>query len=69
MLMNDEQVRLRAAYKRAGIGLGVAAVVWLIAYFVARSSGWEEKSLLIPIAAAVLSVFFFSRYFRSKREE
>jgi hypothetical protein len=67
--MNDDQARLRAAYKRAGIGLGLAAVLWLIAYFVAQRSGWEERSLIIPIAAAALSVLCFSLYFRSKSEE
>ena len=64
--MSSEQARLRAAYKRAGIGLAIAAIVWLIAYFVARASGWEEQSLLIPIGAAGLSVLCFSRYLRSK---
>jgi hypothetical protein len=67
--MSNDQARLRAAYKRAGIGLAIAAIVWLIGYFVADRSGWEERSLLIPIAAAGLSVLFFSLYARSKPEE
>jgi len=64
--MSDDQVRLRAAYKRAGIGLAIAALVWLIAYAVARRSGWEERSLVIPIAAAALSALCFSLYWRAK---
>lgn len=67
--MSDEQSRLRAAYKRAGIGMAVAAVLGLIGYIWALRSGWEERSLLIPIGAAGLSVFFFSLYARSKHEE
>lgn len=59
---------MRAAYKRAGIGLALAAVAWLIAYLVAVRSGWEERSLLIPIGAAGLSVLCFLLYFRSKEE-
>jgi len=67
--MNDEQARLRAAYKRAGIGMAVAAVLGLIGYIWALQSGWDERSIMIPIGAAALSVFFFSLYARSKHEE
>ncbi len=66
--MSNERATLRAAYKRAGIGLALAAVAWLIAYFVARQSGWEERSLFIPLGAAGLSALCFSLYFRSKEE-
>jgi hypothetical protein len=66
--MSDDQARLRAAYRRAGIGLAIAALLWLALYLRARSQGWAEQSLVIPIAAAALSVLFFLLYFRSKRE-
>ena len=67
--MSNEPVNLKAAYKRAGIGLAAAAVLGLIGYIVALRSGWEERSILIPIGAAGLSVLFFSLYARSKHEE
>lgn len=66
--MSNERATLRTAYKRAGIGLAIVAVAWLMAYFVAQRSGWEEQSLFIPIGAAGLSVLCFSLYFRSKEE-
>ena len=66
--MSNERTTLRAAYKRAGIGMAVAAVLGLIGYILALRSGWEERSILIPIGAAGLSVLFFSLYFRSKEE-
>ena len=67
-MSNDQagQTGLRAAYKRAGIGLAIAALVWLVAYLVARRSGWPEQSLLIPVAAAALSALCFSLYLRAK---
>ena len=55
--------RLVRAYKRASIGLGIAAVIWVVALFVARD---EEKSLIPPIGAAVLSGLFYSLYLREK---
>ena len=67
--MNNERATLRAAYKRAGIGLAIVAVAWLLAYFVAVQAGWKERSLLIPIGAAGLSALCFSLYVRSKPEE
>lgn len=67
-LMDEDQVKLRQAYKRGGIGLAIAALVWFVAYLVARAQQWEEQSLLIPLAAAGLSALCFSLYFRSKEE-
>jgi hypothetical protein len=64
--VGDESHNLRNAYKRAAISLALAAALWLIAYLVARDSGWEERSLLIPIAAGGLSALFFSLYRREK---
>ena len=67
--MSDDQTNLRAAYKRAGIGMAVAAVLGVIGYIMALRFDWGERSIVIPIGAAGLSVFFFSLYARSKHEE
>jgi hypothetical protein len=63
----DSEVNLTRAYKRAAIGLAVAAAIWFLAYLYARKAGWEEQNLLIPIAAGALSALCYSLYLKSKQ--
>lgn len=60
--MSEGQTEIKKAYRRASIGLAVAAAVWTAAYFVARERGWSEETVVIPIAAAVLSMLCYLRY-------
>jgi hypothetical protein len=56
------QSDLKKAYRRASLGLAIAAIVWTAAFFVARNQGWSETSGLIPIGAAALSAMCYLRY-------
>jgi hypothetical protein len=58
------QSDLKKAYRRASLGLALAAIIWTAAFFVARSKGWEETTALIPIGAAALSALCYLRYRR-----
>lgn len=62
----DHNAEVRRAYRRGGIGLALAAALWLAAYFVARARGWEEQNLLIPVGAAALSALCFARYLKMR---
>jgi hypothetical protein len=67
--MNEESPRIIKAYKHAAIGLAVAAVFWTAAYWlVERKEGYPDRAQnwLIPIGAAVLSVWFFVLYAKAK---
>ena len=64
--MSDDESGLTQTYKRAGIGLALAAVFWFLAYLYARRAGWEERNLFIPIAAGALSALCFTLYFKAK---
>lgn len=59
---NETQSELRRAYRRASIGLAIAAAVWTVAYFVARDRGWSEMTIVIPVGAAALSALCYRRY-------
>lgn len=63
--MNEEQAKLAKVYKRASVGLAIAAVLWAVAYAVGNRAGWEEHSIFIPIASGVLSALFYSLYLRT----
>ncbi|NOT64173.1 MAG: hypothetical protein HOP19_28495 [Acidobacteria bacterium] len=68
--MNEEHPGILKAYKRAAIGLAVAAVFWTAAYFlVERGEGKQSgfPAWLIPIGAAVLSAWFFMLYHKARR--
>jgi hypothetical protein len=67
-MMSDTEASLSKAYKRAAIALAVAAMLWFLAWLYAGRAGWEERSLIIPIACAVLSAIFYSLYSKSKEE-
>jgi sterol desaturase/sphingolipid hydroxylase (fatty acid hydroxylase superfamily) len=65
--MAEDETRLNKAYKRAAIGLAAAAVLWFLAWLYAVRAGWEERSLVIPIACTVLSAIFFWLHAKSKQ--
>jgi predicted exporter len=60
--LSDTENELKKAYRRGFIGLAAAAIVWSVAYFVARKQGWSETTLLIPAVSAVLSGLCYWRY-------
>ncbi len=60
--MTQEEENLKRAYRRASIGLAIAALVWGVAFFVARDRGWPEQTLLIPVGSAALSALCYWRY-------
>jgi hypothetical protein len=64
--MSEERERATRAYKRAGIGLAVVALLWTAALLFMRQPEDEKAHWLIPIAAAALSVLCFSLYSKSK---
>jgi len=64
--MTDFQEQLSKAYRRAAIGLVIAAAVWTVAYFVARDRGWPEHTLLIPVGSAALAGLCYWRYRTSR---
>jgi hypothetical protein len=58
----EDKERLTKAYKRAGMGLGLGALIWTAALLFTGHQDNERATWLIPIAAAALSVLCFSRY-------
>lgn len=58
--MSEEQQNLTSAYRRAGFGLGLAAIGWTLALLFAKGQK-EMTHWLIPIVAAAISVLCFSR--------
>ncbi|MBP6820010.1 MAG: hypothetical protein KA368_00470 [Acidobacteria bacterium] len=65
--MSEELKDLTSAYRRAGFGLGLAAIGWTLGLLFAKGQ-MESSYWLIPIAAAALSVLCFSRSRQSKEE-
>jgi hypothetical protein len=64
----NEHERLASAYRRAGIGLGIAAIGWTLGLLFAKGP-IEQTHWLIPIAAAAISVMCFSRSRQSKESQ
>lgn len=58
--MSEEQDELTATYRRAGFGLGFAAIGWTLALLFSKGEK-DPSHWLIPIAAAAISVLCFSR--------
>ncbi len=58
--MEKERTQLSKAYRRAGLGLGAAALLWTSAFLFAKDAEVETRTWIIPIASAALSVFCFS---------
>lgn len=67
--MTEEQEKLHRVYKRAGIGLGAAALLWTVAILLGGRLEESNVRWLIPVAAAALSVYCFSVYAKSRDEE
>lgn len=66
--MDEEKERVAKAYRRASLGLGIAALLWTAAFlFAAREEGpLGLGNWLIPIGAAALSVLCWSLYLKAK---
>jgi len=60
--MTEERERLTKAYKRAGLGLALGALLWTGALLSAWRPEDGKANWLVPIGAAALSVLCFSRY-------
>ncbi len=63
---DDLQERVTLAYRRAGIGLAIAALGWTLVLLFANDPDERPTRWIIPIAAAAISVLCFSRYRTSK---
>ncbi|HEX9003995.1 MAG TPA: hypothetical protein VGB07_29055 [Blastocatellia bacterium] len=68
-IQEDPQASVTRAYRRAGLGLAIVAVIWTIAFFVTAEQDGAKVNWLIPIAAAALSVLCFSRYRKLKESQ
>ena len=61
-MTTEDRERLTKAYKRGGLGLAMAALIWTAALLFTETPENGRVTWLIPIAAAALSVLCFSRY-------
>ncbi len=64
--MSEEHERLAKAYRRASLGLGVAALLWTGAFLLVARGETERPNWMIPIAAAALSVLCWSLYQKTR---
>ncbi len=67
-MTTEDQERLARAYKRAGLGLAFAALIWMAALLFTSRPEDGRANWLVPIFAAALSVLCFSRYRNQRRE-
>lgn len=67
--VEDLQEKVSRAYRRAGIGLAVAAVGWTLALLFANDPDEKPTHWIIPIAAAAISMLCFSRYRNSQNRD
>ena len=61
-MTTEDRERLTRAYKRAGLGLALGALLWTAALLFAVPPEDGRAAWLIPICAAALSMLCFSRY-------
>jgi hypothetical protein len=66
--MSEEREKLARTYKRAGFGLGAAAILWLLAIVIDGRLEEGNVRWLIPIGAAAMSIYCFSLYSKSKSQ-
>ncbi len=64
--MNEDRERLVGAYKRAGLGLAIGALLWTVALLFRGTQEYGKATWIVPICAAALSVLCFSLYRRTK---
>jgi len=57
-----DRERVMKAYKRAGMGLALTALLWTMGLVFRWRPEEGKATWLIPICAAALSVLCFSRY-------
>ena len=62
----EEKSQLARAYRRASLGLGVAALLWTAAYLLLNRTELERPNWLIPIGAAALSMLCWTLYQKAK---
>jgi hypothetical protein len=61
-MTTEDRERLTKAYKRAGVGLALGALLWTAGLLFTWRLEDGRAAWLIPICAAALSVLCFSRY-------
>jgi len=61
-MTTEDRERLTKAYKRASVGLALAALLWTVALLFKWRPEEGKASWLIPVFVAALSVLCFSRY-------
>jgi hypothetical protein len=61
-MTTEDQERVTKAYKRAGVGLALGALLWTTGLFFRWSPEEGKAAWIIPICVAALSVLCFSRY-------
>jgi hypothetical protein len=68
--MSEDHPGIIKAYKRAAIGLAVAAACWTAVYLLVERQEGEQRGIpawLIPVGAAILSAWFFMLYHKARR--
>jgi hypothetical protein len=61
-MTTEDRERLTKAYKRAGVGLALGALLWAAGVLFRWRPEEGKAAWLIPICMAALSVLCFSRY-------
>jgi hypothetical protein len=61
-MTTEDLERVTKAYKRAGIGLALGALLWTAGLLFSWRPEERKVTWLIPICVAALSVLCFSRY-------
>ena len=61
-MTTEDQERLTKAYKRAGMGLALGALLWTAGLLLQWRPEEGKAAWLVPIFVATLSVLCFSRY-------
>ncbi|HEY8460431.1 MAG TPA: hypothetical protein VIM99_08630 [Blastocatellia bacterium] len=68
-MTTEDHEKLTRAYKRAGVGLAIGALIWTAALLFTGAPEGGGATWLIPVAAAALSVLCFSRYNNNRRRD
>jgi hypothetical protein len=61
-MTTEDRERVTKAYKRAGVGLALGALLWTAALLLKWSPEEGKAAWLIPVCVAALSVLCLSRY-------